>query len=74
VAASAAFPPPPFFPAGAGDGMTVLVALAPVSTTPEANFATVAAGVVDPGGKFATGFNDTGQRHGWQIMETLSVW
>jgi hypothetical protein len=33
----------------------------PVSTTLEANFATDTAGVVDTGGKFATGVNDTGK-------------
>jgi hypothetical protein len=32
----------------------------PVSTTPAANFATSFASVVDAGGKFATGVNDTG--------------
>jgi hypothetical protein len=31
----------------------------PVSTTPAANFATGTAGVVDTGGKFATGVNGT---------------
>ncbi len=30
----------------------------PVSTTPEANFATIFASVVETGGKFATGVND----------------
>jgi hypothetical protein len=33
--------------------------LPPVSTALEANFATSTAGVVDTGGKFATGINDT---------------
>jgi hypothetical protein len=33
--------------------------LPPVSTTPAANFATSSACVVDTGGKFATGVNDT---------------
>jgi hypothetical protein len=32
----------------------------PVSTTPAANFATSFASVVDTGGKFAAGINDTG--------------
>jgi hypothetical protein len=32
----------------------------PVSATPAANFATSFASVVDTGGKFATGVNDTG--------------
>jgi hypothetical protein len=32
----------------------------PVSTTPAANFATSFASVVDTGGKFTTGVNDTG--------------
>jgi hypothetical protein len=32
----------------------------PISTTPVANFATSSAGVLDTGGKFATGANDTG--------------
>jgi hypothetical protein len=32
----------------------------PVSTTPAANFPTSFASVVDTGGKFATGVNDTG--------------
>ena len=32
----------------------------PVSTTPAANFATSFTSVVDTGGKFATGVNDTG--------------
>ncbi len=31
----------------------------PVSTTPAANFATSFSSVVDTGGKFATGVNDT---------------
>jgi hypothetical protein len=46
----------------------------PVSTTPAANFATSLACVVDTGGKFATGVNDTGgkfcrryQRHRWKF-------
>jgi hypothetical protein len=34
--------------------------LPPVSTTPAANFATSFASVVDTGGEFATGVNDTG--------------
>jgi hypothetical protein len=34
--------------------------LPPVSTTPAANFATIFPSVVDTGGKFATGVNDTG--------------
>jgi hypothetical protein len=34
----------------------------PVSTTPAANFATSFASVVDTGGKFATGVNDTGDK------------
>jgi hypothetical protein len=34
--------------------------LPPVSTTPVANFATSFPSVVDTGGKFATGVNDTG--------------
>jgi len=34
--------------------------LLPVSTTRAANFATNFTSVVDTGGKFATGFNDTG--------------
>jgi hypothetical protein len=34
--------------------------LPPVSTTPAANFATSSSCVVDTGGKFATGVNDTG--------------
>jgi hypothetical protein len=33
--------------------------LSPVSTTPAANFSTSFASVVDTGGKFATGVNDT---------------
>jgi hypothetical protein len=33
--------------------------LPPVSATPAANFATSFASVVDTGGKFATGVNDT---------------
>jgi hypothetical protein len=32
----------------------------PVSTTPAANFVTSFASVVDTGGKFTTGVNDTG--------------
>jgi hypothetical protein len=32
-----------------------------VSTTPAANFATIFPSVVDTGGKYATGVNDTGQ-------------
>ena len=32
----------------------------PVSATPVANFSTIFASVVDTGGKFATGVNDTG--------------
>ncbi len=32
----------------------------PVSTTQAANFYTIFASVVDTGGKFATGVNDTG--------------
>jgi hypothetical protein len=34
-----------------------------VSTTPVANFPTIFASVVDTGGKFAAGVNDTGCRH-----------
>jgi hypothetical protein len=34
----------------------------PVSTTPVANFATSFSSVVDTGGKFATGVNDTGDK------------
>jgi hypothetical protein len=34
--------------------------LPPVSTTPAANFATSLTSVVDTGGKFAAGVNDTG--------------
>ncbi len=45
--------------------------LPPVSTTLVANFATGTAGVVDTGGKFATGINDN-QQHWWQIMGTIS--
>jgi hypothetical protein len=33
--------------------------------TPAANFATSSAGVVDTGGKFATGVNDTGGKQ-WE--------
>jgi hypothetical protein len=36
------------------------IPLGPVSTTPTANFATSFPSVVDTGGKFATGVNDTG--------------
>ncbi len=36
------------------------VSLPPVSTTPAANFATIFPSVIDTGGKFATGVNDTG--------------
>jgi hypothetical protein len=39
--------------------MTLAEKLPPVSTTPAANFATSFASVVDTGGKFATGVNDT---------------
>ncbi len=42
----------------------------PVSMTSAANFATDTAGVVDNGGKFATGVNNTGAM--WQIMGTIS--
>jgi hypothetical protein len=46
---------------GAPPVSTTLVAILPrVSITPAANFATSFAGVVDSGGKFATGVNDTG--------------
>ena len=44
-----------------------------VSATPVANFSTIFASVIDTGGKFATGVNDTGgKRHRWQIMATIS--
>jgi hypothetical protein len=36
------------------------VSKTPVSATPAANFYTIFASVVDTGGKFATGINDTG--------------
>jgi hypothetical protein len=36
------------------------VSTTPVSTAPAANFATSFPSVVDTGGKFATGINDTG--------------
>jgi hypothetical protein len=39
-------------------GMTPAAILPPVSRTPEANFASDTAGVVDTCGKFATGVND----------------
>jgi hypothetical protein len=38
---------------------TEVANLPPVSTTPAANFSTSFASVVDTGGKFATGVNDT---------------
>jgi hypothetical protein len=45
----------------------------PVSTTPMANFATSTAGVVDTGGKFATGVNITDGKlwEQYQTAETL---
>jgi hypothetical protein len=39
---------------------TPVANLPPVSVTPVANFSTIFASVVDTGGKFATGVNDTG--------------
>jgi hypothetical protein len=39
---------------------TLAANLPPVSTTPAANFATSFPSVVDTGGKFAIGVNDTG--------------
>jgi hypothetical protein len=43
-----------------------------LSTTPAANFATSFASVVDTGGKFATGVNDTGSKwEQYQAAETL---
>ncbi len=36
------------------------VSTTPAATTPVANFYTIFASVVDTGGKFATGVNDTG--------------
>jgi hypothetical protein len=51
----------------------------PVSATPVANFSTIFASVVDAGGKFATGVNDTGgkfchwcQRRRWQIANGIN--
>ncbi len=43
-----------------------------VSTTPAANFATGTAGVVDTGGKFATGVNDTGGTVPLRVTRPLS--
>jgi hypothetical protein len=40
--------------------MTPAAKLPPVSTTPAENFVISFASVVNPGGKFATGVNDTG--------------
>ncbi len=44
--------------------------LLPVSATPEANFATSLASVVDTGGKFATGVNNTGGKFATGINDT----
>ncbi len=46
--------------------------LPPVSATQAANFATSLASVVDTGGKFATGVNDTDQRHRWQFATGIN--
>jgi hypothetical protein len=45
----------------------------PVSTTPAANFSTIFASVVDTGGKFATGVNDSGGKRGdnYQTADNL---
>ncbi len=45
--------------------------LAPVSTTPAANFATSFASVVDTGGKFATGVNETGAKFAVGVNEEV---
>jgi hypothetical protein len=42
----------------------------PVSTTPVAKFATSTAGVVDTGGKFATGVNVTGGKFATGVNST----
>jgi hypothetical protein len=42
----------------------------PVSTTPEANFATRFASVVDTGGKFSTGVSDTGGKFATGVNDT----
>jgi hypothetical protein len=49
--------------------------LPPVSTTPAANFATSFTSVVDTGGKFAAGVNDTGGKQWgqYQAADTLNV-
>jgi hypothetical protein len=44
-----------------------LVSTPPVSMTPAANFSTSFAYVVDTGGKFATGVNDTGGKQ-WEQL------
>jgi hypothetical protein len=43
-----------------GDTVFASQGAPPVSTTPVANFSTIFASVVDTGGKFAAGVNDTG--------------
>ena len=50
--------------------MTPTAILLPVSTTPEANFATSFSSVVDTGGKFATGVNDTGGKFAAIVNDT----
>ncbi len=50
--------------------MTLAANLPLVSATPAANFATSLASVVDIGGKFATGVNNTGGKFATIINDT----
>jgi hypothetical protein len=50
--------------------MTPTAILLPVSTTPEANFATILPSVIDTCGKFATSVNDTGGKFAAGVNDT----